>query len=427
MKSYPVAKENHKVTLEVLRMNRRVVITGMGAVSSFGCGADTLWSSIKQGKSGISRIERIDVSDLPTQVGAEVRNFDANQFVEKKEIKRLDRFTQYALAATKMAVEEAKIDFATVDKERVGVIIGTGIGGIETIENQHSLLLEKGTSRISPFLVPMMLPNMAAGLVAIKYGAKGFSECTVSACASSTNAIGDAYKIIQRNAADVMIAGGAEASITRLALAGFCAMKAMSTNLDAATASRPFDLERDGFVLGEGAGSLIIEELNHALARGATIIAEIVGYGCTNDAFHITAPDESGAARCMKLAIEDAGLKPQDIGYINAHGTSTPLGDKNETNAIKTVFQKHAYELAVSSTKSMTGHLLGAAGAIEAIITASALKDGFLPPTINYKTKDEACDLYYVPNEGKKAELSYALTNSFGFGGHNATLVLKAF
>jgi len=408
-------------------MNRRVVITGMGAVSSFGCGADTLWSSIKQGKSGISRIERIDVSDLPTQVGAEVRDFDANQFVEKKEVKRLDRFTQYALAATKMAVEEAKIDFAAVDKERIGVIIGTGIGGIETIENQHSLLLEKGTSRISPFLVPMMLPNMAAGLVAIKYGAKGFSECTVSACASSTNAIGDAYKIIQRNAADVMIAGGAEASITRLALAGFCAMKAMSTNLDAATASRPFDLERDGFVLGEGAGSLIIEELNHALARGATIIAEIVGYGCTNDAYHITAPDEGGAARCMKLAIEDARLKPQDIGYINAHGTSTPIGDKNETNAIKTVFQKHAYELAVSSTKSMTGHLLGAAGAIEAIITASALKDGFLPPTINYKTKDQGCDLYYVPNEGKKAELSYALTNSFGFGGHNATLVLKAF
>lgn len=427
MKSYPVAKENYKVTLEVLRMNRRVVITGMGAVSSLGCGADTLWNSIKQGKSGISRIERIDVSDLPTQVGAEVKEFDADQFLEKKELKRLDRFTQYALAATQMAVEEAKIDFTTVDKERVGVIIGTGIGGIETIENQHSLLLEKGTSRISPFLVPMMLPNMAAGLVAIKYGAKGFSECTVSACASSTNAIGDAYKIIQRNAADVMIAGGAEASITRLALAGFCAMKAMTTNLDAATASRPFDLERDGFVLGEGAGILIVEELNHALARGATIIAEIVGYGCTNDAYHITAPDEGGAARCMKLAIEDAGLQPQDIGYINAHGTSTPLGDKNETNAIKTVFQKHAYELAVSSTKSMTGHLLGAAGAIEAIITASAIKDGFLPPTINYRTKDQGCDLYYVPNEGKKADLSYALTNSFGFGGHNATLVLKAF
>jgi 3-oxoacyl-[acyl-carrier-protein] synthase II len=410
-------------------MNRRVVITGMGAVTSLGCGAENLWQSIKQGKSGISRIERVDVSDLPTQVGAEVKDFDPSPFLEKKEMKRMDRFAQYAMAATQMAVEEAKIDFDKINKKRIGVIIGTGIGGIETIENQHSLLLEKGTSRISPFLVPMMLPNMAAGLVAIRYGVKGFTECTVSACASSTNAIGDAYKVIQRNAADIMIAGGAEASITRLALAGFCAMKAMTTNLDAASASRPFDSDRDGFVLGEGAGTLIVEELNHALERGANIIAEIVGYGCTNDAYHITAPAEmgEGAAECMRLAIEDAGIQPQDIGYINAHGTSTPLGDKNETSAIKTIFAKHAYELAVSSTKSMTGHLLGAAGAIEAIITAAALKDGFLPPTINYKTPDPGCDLYYVPNEGKKAALSYALTNSFGFGGHNATLVLKAF
>ncbi|MDF2857621.1 MAG: 3-oxoacyl-(acyl-carrier-protein) synthase 2 [Neobacillus sp.] len=410
-------------------MNRRVVITGMGAVSSLGCGADKLWQSIKQGKSGIRRIERIDVSDLPTQVGAEVRDFDPSQFLEKKDIKRMDRFAQYAIAATQMAVEEAKIDFAKENKERIGVIIGTGIGGIETIENQHSMLLEKGTGRISPFLVPMMLPNMAAGLIAIKYGVKGFTECTVSACTSSTNAIGDAYKIIQRNAADMMIAGGAEAAITRLALAGFCAMKAMTTNLNSATASRPFDLDRDGFVLGEGAGALIIEELNHALQRGANIIAEIVGYGCTNDAYHITAPSEDGegAAHCMGLAIKDAGIQPCDIDYINAHGTSTPLGDKIETNAIKTVFQKYAYELAVSSTKSMTGHLLGAAGAIEAIITAATLKEGFLPPTINYQTKDQECDLYYVPNEGEKATLSYALTNSFGFGGHNATLVLKAF
>jgi 3-oxoacyl-[acyl-carrier-protein] synthase II len=410
-------------------MNRRVVITGMGAISSLGCGADKLWQSIKQGKSGISRIERIDVADLPTQVGAEIKDFDPNQFLEKKEIKRMDRFAQYALTATQMAVEEAKIDFAKINKERVGTIIGTGIGGIESIENQHSLLLEKGASRISPFLVPMMLPNMAAGLIAIKYGVKGYTECTVSACASSSNAIGDAYKIIQRNAADMMIAGGTEAAITRLALAGFCAMKAMTTNLDATTASRPFDLERDGFVLGEGAGTLIIEELNHALLRGATIIAEIVGYGCTNDAYHITAPAPGGqgAAQCMKLAIEDAGIEPGDIDYINAHGTSTQLNDRNETDAIKTVFQKHAYDLSVSSTKSMTGHLLGAAGAIETIITASALHDGFLPPTINYKTPDQGCDLNYVPNQGKKAALSYALTNSFGFGGHNATLVLKSY
>ncbi|WP_027938569.1 beta-ketoacyl-ACP synthase II [Anaeroarcus burkinensis] len=410
-------------------MNRRVVITGMGAVSSFGCGADRLWQSIKQGKSGISRIERVDVSDLPTQVGAEVNDFDPSQFLEKKELKRMDRFAQYALAATQMALEDARIDLAAVNKERIGAMVGTGIGGIESIEEQHSVLLEKGPSRISPFLVPMMLPNMAAGLIAIKYGIKGFTECTVSACASSTNAIGDAYKIIQRNDADMMIAGGTEASITRLALAGFCAMKAMTTNPDAATASRPFDLERDGFVLGEGAGILFIEELEHALQRGAAIIAEIVGYGCTNDAFHITAPPEggAGAAQCMKLALADAQIQPEAIGYINAHGTSTPLGDKFETSAIKTVFQQHAYELAVSSTKSMTGHLLGAAGAMEAIITASALKDGFLPPTINYKTSDPECDLDYVPNEGKPAALSYALSNSFGFGGHNATLVLKAF
>ena len=408
-------------------MNKRVVITGMGAVSSLGFGADKLWQSIKQGKSGISRIEKVDVSDLPTQVGAEVRDFDANQFLEKKEIRRMDRFAQYAMAATQMAVEEAKINFSTVNKERIGVIIGTGIGGIETIENQHSVLLEKGTSKISPFLIPMMLPNMAAGRVAIRYGIKGFTECTVSACASSTNAIGDAFKIIQRDAADMMIAGGAEASITRLSLAGFCAMRAMTTNLDVTTASRPFDLERDGFVLGEGSGTIIIEELNHALLRGANIIAEIVGYGCTNDAYHITAPAGGGAAQCMKLAIEDAGIQPYDIGYINAHGTSTQLGDKNETDAIKTVFQKYAYELPVSSTKSMTGHLLGASGAIEAIITAAALKEGFLPPTINYKTPDQGCDLHYVPNEGKKVAISYALSNSFGFGGHNATLVLKTF
>lgn len=410
-------------------MNRRVVITGMGAVSSFGCGADRLWQSIKQGKSGISRIERVDVSDLPTQVGAEVKDFEPSQFLEKKELKRMDRFAQYALAATQMALEDARIDLVAVNKERIGAMVGTGIGGIESIEEQHSVLLEKGPSRISPFLVPMMLPNMAAGLIAIKYGIKGFTECTVSACASSTNAIGDAYKIIQRNDADMMIAGGTEASITRLALAGFCAMKAMTTNPDAATASRPFDLERDGFVLGEGAGILFIEELEHALQRGAAIIAEIVGYGCTNDAFHITAPPEggAGAAQCMKLALADAQVQPEAIGYINAHGTSTPLGDKFETSAIKTVFQQHAYELAVSSTKSMTGHLLGAAGAMEAIITASALKDGFLPPTINYKTSDPECDLDYVPNEGKPAALSYALSNSFGFGGHNATLVLKAF
>lgn len=410
-------------------MNRRVVITGMGAISSLGIGTDKFWQSIKEGKSGISRIERIDVSDLPTQVAAEIKNFDPTQFIEKKEIKRMDRFAQYAMAATQMAVMEAQLDFDIVNRDRIGVMIGSGVGGIETIENQHKALLEKGAGRVSPFFVPMMLANMASGLIAIKYGIKGFTECVVSACASSTNAIGDAFKVIQRNGADLMIAGGAEAPIARLALAGFCANKTMTTNLDAASACRPFDLERDGFILGEGAGVLILEELNHALHRGANIIAEVVGYGCTNDAYHITAlaEDGDGAKKCMKLAMEDAGVQPSDIGYINAHGTSTRLNDKVETIAIKAVFGIDSHQLPISSTKSMTGHLLGAAGGIEAIITALALKDGFLPPTINFKTPDPECDLYYVPNQGKRANLSYAMTNSFGFGGQNATLVLKGY
>jgi len=410
-------------------MKRRVVITGMGAVSSLGIGADKLWESIKIGRSGISIIERVDVSDLPTKVKSEVKNFDPMNFVEKRELRRIDRFAQFALASTEMAVKNSKIDLNKVNKERMGVIIGTGIGGIETMVSQHNEFIEKGYRRVSPFFVPMMIPNMASGLIAIKYGAKGFNECSVTACASSTNSIGDAFKVIQRNDADVMIAGGAEAPITGLTLAGFCASKAMTTNHDPATACRPFDLERNGFVLGEGAGVLILEELQHALSRGANIIAEVVGYGCTNDAFHITAPAEGGegAARCMKLAIEDADIKPSDIGYINAHGTSTKPNDKNETAAVKSVFGEHAYKIPISSTKSMTGHLLGASGAIEAIITASAIKEGFLPPTINYKTPDPECDLNYVPNKGYKAEINYALTNSFGFGGHNATLVLKAF
>lgn len=408
-------------------MERRVVITGMGAVTAQGVGADTLWQSIRNGKSGITRIERIEVADLPTQVGAEIKDFDPNVFIEKKELKRMDRFAQYAMAATGLAVEDSQLDLAAIDHKRLGAIIGTGIGGIETLEKQHNVLIEKGADRISPFFVPMMLPNMANGLVAIKYGIKGFTECIVTACASSTNAIGDAYKVIQRNLADVMFAGGAEAPITRLAMAGFCAMKAMTTNADASLASRPFDSSRDGFVIGEGSGVLVLEELNHALRRGANIIAEVVGYGCTNDAYHITASDEAGAANCMRLALEDAEIAPTDIGYINAHGTSTPIGDQNETTAIKSVFEKYAYQLPVSSTKSMTGHLLGAGGAIETIITASALREGFLPPTVNYKSPDPECDLDYIPNEGRKACITYAMTNSFGFGGQNATLILKAF
>ncbi len=410
-------------------MKRRVVITGTGVLSSLGIGTGAFWQSIKSGKSGISNIERVDVADMPTKVGAEIKNFDAGDFIDKKELRRMDRFSQYAVSAAHMAVEDSRLDLDKVNKDRLGVIIGSGIGGIETLENQYNVLLEKGPGRISPFFVPMMIPNMASGLIAIRYGAKGFVECVVTACATSTNSIGDAFKVIQRNDADVMIAGGAEAPITRLTLAGFCANKAMTPNPDPLTACRPFDLNRDGFILGEGAGVVILEEYEHAVNRNANILAEVVGYGCTNDAYHITAPAENGegGARSMGLAIDDAGIAPEEIGYINAHGTSTDLNDKNETAAIKTVFGKHAYVLSVSSTKSMTGHLIGAAGAIEAIITAHALKEGFLPPTINYGTPDPECDLDYVPNEGRKAAVAYALSNSFGFGGHNATLAFKAF
>lgn len=410
-------------------MKRRVVITGMGAITSLGLDINTFWHSIKNGKSGIDFIERIDVSDLPTKVAAEIKNFNPNDFIEKKEIKRLDRFSQYAMAATQMAVENSGVDSQTLQSGRTGIIVGSGIGGLETLEAQHNTLLQKGTNRVSPFLIPMMLPNMAAGTLAIKFGVKGFVECTVSACASSTNAIGDAFKIIQRNAADVMIAGGTEAPITRLAMAGFCANKTMTTNLDVNTACRPFDLKRDGFVMGEGAGIVIVEELNHALNRGANIIAEIVGYGCTNDAYHITAidPNGEGGAACMKLALEDANLTPNDIQYINAHGTSTKLNDETETTAIKTVFAEQAYKLAVSSTKSMTGHLLGAAGAIEAIISSLVVKEGFVPPTIHHRNLDPVCDLDVVPNQGRQTKVMHALSNSFGFGGHNATLIFKAY
>ncbi|MDP4091849.1 MAG: beta-ketoacyl-ACP synthase II [Bacillota bacterium] len=409
-------------------MSNRVVITGMGAVTSLGIGADLLWQSVKEGKSGISRIERVDVSDLPTQVAAEIKDFDPGEYIDRKELKRMDRYSQHAMVAAQLAVNNSGLDLEKIDHERLGVIVASGIGGIESLENQHKVMLEKGPGRISPFLITMMIPNMASGLIAIRFGAKGFTECVSTACASSSNSVGDAFKVIQRGAADIMIAGGTEAPVTRLALAGFCANKTMTVNLDPQTACRPFDAERDGFIMGEGAGILILEEYEHAVKRGAGIIAEIVGYGATNDAFHITAPAEGGegGARCMKLAIEDAGLKPENIGYINAHGTSTNLNDKNETAAIKSLFGEYAYKLPVSSTKSMTGHLLGAAGAIEAIITISALRDGFLPPTINYRNPDPECDLYYIPNEGKTADITYALSNSFGFGGHNATLVFKA-
>jgi len=410
-------------------MQRRVVITGMGAVTSLGLDVPTFWQAIKQGENGITHIERIDTSDLPTKVAAEIKDFDPCNFMDKKEAKRTDRFSQYAMAATKQALDDAKLDKDFLQKETVGLIIGSGIGGLETLETQHEILLTKGADRISPFLIPMMLPNMAAGMTAIKFGIKGFVECTVSACASATNAIGDAFKIIQRADADIMIAGGTEAPITRLAMAGFCANKAMTRNVDIETACRPFDRDRDGFVMGEGAGIIVLEELEHAKKRGANIIAELVGYGCTNDAYHITAvaPGGEGGARCMQMALEDAKIEKTAIQYINAHGTSTGVNDKGETQAIKEVFKDHAYQLAISSTKSMTGHLLGAAGGIEAIITALALHDGFVPPTIHYHTADVDCDLNYTANIGHSAGLEYGLSNSFGFGGHNATLIFRKY
>ncbi|HPD00038.1 MAG TPA: beta-ketoacyl-ACP synthase II [Acetivibrio sp.] len=410
-------------------MKRRVVITGMGVVSALGTDINEFWNSIKEGKCGITTVSKFDVSCMPTKVAAEIKDFDPTRFIDKKEAKRMDIYTQYALCAAKMAYNMSGIDSEKIDPYRFGVIVGSGIGGITTFEEQFRVYIDKGPGRVSPFFIPMMISNMATGRIAIEFGAKGFNECVVTACATSTNAIGDAFKVIQRGDADVIITGGAEASITPMAFAGFCSMKATSTTEDPNLACRPFDAERNGFVMGEGAGILILEDLEHAKERGADIIAEIVGYGSTNDAYHITAPapEGEGGAKCMQMAINDAGIKPEEVGYINAHGTSTEYNDKFETAAIKTVFGEHAGKLPVSSTKSMTGHLLGAAGAVECIITALTLKEGYLPPTINYRNPDPECDLDYVPNVGRKADITYAASNSLGFGGHNATVVLKKF
>jgi len=420
---------NASINTGGLTMKKRVVVTGLGVISALGTDINEFWNAIKEGKCGISSVTKFDVSNMTTKVAAEIKDFDATKFIDRKEAKRMDTYCQYAMAASKMAVEMSGLDLEKIDKDRFGVVVGSGIGGISTFEEQLRVFMEKGPGRVSPFFIPMMISNMAAGQIAIQFGAKGFNECVVTACATSTNAIGDAFKVIQRGDADIMITGGAEASITPLSFAGFCSMKAMSTTEDPALACRPFDAERNGFVMGEGAGILVIEELDHAIKRGANILAEIVGYGSTNDAYHITAPapEGEGGARCMRLAINDAGLNPEDIGYINAHGTSTEYNDKFETVSIKTVFGDHAKKLAVSSTKSMTGHLLGAAGAVEAIITILALRDSFLPPTINYRTPDPECDLDYVPNQGRSAEITYALSNSLGFGGHNATIALKKY
>lgn len=408
-------------------MSKRVVITGLAAIAPVGTGLENFWQSLLEGKSGIDRITRFDASEFSTQIAGEVKDFDPSLYMDKKEAKRMDRFTQYAIAGSKMALKDAEIDLDTIDKNRVGVVLGSGVGGMETLEDTARVLHEKGPGRVSPFFVPMMIGNMAAGQVAIATGVKGPNITVVTACASATNAIGDAFKLIQRGGADAVITGGTEASIVPLALAGFCSMKALSTrNDDPQKASRPFDAQRDGFVMGEGAGIVILESLEHAQKRGARIYAEVFGYGVTADAHHITAPAPGGvgAAQAMREAINDAGIAKEDVDYINAHGTSTNLNDKYETMAIKDVFGEYAKKLAISSTKSMTGHLLGAAGGIEMVATSLSVFYDMVPPTINYENPDPECDLDYVPNKARKMKVDYALSNSLGFGGHNATVLI---
>jgi 3-oxoacyl-[acyl-carrier-protein] synthase II len=407
---------------------RRVVITGIGAISPVGNTAEESWEAVINGKSGVGPLTRLDSEQFPVKVAAEVKDFNIEDYIERKEARKMDRFTHYALAASIMAMKDAGLE--ELDEElklRTGVWIGSGIGGMETHEQQFLTFQERGYRRVSPFFVPMMIPDMASGQVSIHFGAKGINSCTVTACASGTNSIGDAFEVIRRGDAEVMITGGAEAPITTMAVAGFCANKALSLNPDPTQASRPFDAERDGFVIGEGAGIVILEEYEHAVGRGAKIYAELIGYGSTGDAHHITAPapEGEGAARAMMQAIAEGGISPDKIDYINAHGTSTPYNDQFETMAAKTVFGDHAYKLAISSTKSMTGHLLGAAGGLEAIFTVKALQEGILPPTMNYVNADPECDLDVVPNEARKANIEYAMSNSLGFGGHNATLIFK--
>lgn len=407
----------------------RVVITGLGAISPIGIGKENFWEALKAGTNGIGKITQFDATGYTSQIAGEVENFDPVQFIDKKEIKRMDRYTQFALAATRLALDDAQLK--EIDSERTGVFVGSGIGGMSTLHNQYEKLFTKGPSRISPFFIPMMIGNMAAGNIAIAFKLQGPCECIVTACASGTNSIGDAFRVIQRGEADVMVAGGTEAAISPAGVAGFAAMKALCSdhNDDPAHASRPFDKNRSGFVMGEGAGIIVLENLGHAKARGAHIYAEIVGYGRNDDAYHITTPAPGGVtqAKCMKLALDDAGLKPEEIDYINAHGTSTQFNDRGETEAIKNLFGEHAYKLAVSSTKSMTGHMLGAAGGIEAIATILSIETGIIHPTINYETPDDGLDLNYVPNAAQIREVNAAISNSFGFGGHNACLAFKKF
>lgn len=409
-------------------MKNRVVITGLGMLSPVGIGVDAFWDSLVSGRSGIGPITRFDASDFPTQIAGEVQDFDPGQWLDRKEAKRMDRFAQFAVCAAKMAVEDTGLDLSSIDTDRVAVIFGSGIGGMQTFEEQTRILMEKGPGRVSPFFVPMMISNMAAGQISIHLQVHGPSISIVTACATATNAIGDAFRLLQRGDADVVVSGGSEAAVTPLAMAGFSSLKALSTrNNEPTRASRPFDRERDGFVMAEGAAVLIMETLEHARQRGANIYAEVIGYGSTADAYHITAPDPegAGAAKAMQAALRDAGIEPGQVSYINAHGTSTDLNDKLETAAIKKVFGDSAYKVAVSSTKSMTGHLLGASGAVELAACMLAIRDGVIPPTINYEFPDPDCDLDYVPNVARKASVEVAMSNSFGFGGHNATVVIR--
>ena len=412
-------------------LSNRVVITGLGAITPIGIGREAFWEALLAGKNGIDKITHFDASECNAQIAGEVKDFDPGEYIDKKEAKRMDRYTQFAVAAAKLAIEDAKLDLEKEDRERIGTFIGAGIGGIETMHSQYEKLFSKGPSKISPFFIPMMIANMAAGQVAITYGLHGPSACIVTACATGTDCIGHAFRAIEIGKADVAIAGGTEASISEAAVAGFCAMKALCTdhNDDPAHASRPFDKNRSGFVMGEGAGLIVLESLDHAVKRGAHIYAELVGYGANADAYHVTSPAPHGEyqAKCMTRAIEDAGLAPADIDYVNAHGTSTHMNDKGETEAIKTTFGAAAKDLSVSSIKSMTGHLLGAAGGVECIATALAVENDILPPTINYEEPDEGLDLDYVPNKAKAKKVRAAISNSFGFGGHNACLVLKKF
>lgn len=409
---------------------KKVVVTGLGVVSPIGNNVNEFFDSLANCRSGVGRITAFDSSGFTTQIAAEVKNFDPGRFVDPKRLKRMDLFCQFGVVAAKQAIDDSGLDLGKEDLLRVGVYAGSGVGGIKTIEEQHKILLEKGPSRVSPLLVPMMIVNLLPGHISMLFGLKGPNIAIVTACATANHCIGEALWAIRNGSADIMIAGGGEASTTPLGLAGFCSMRALSTRNDQPEkACRPFDKERDGFIMSEGAGMLVLEELEHARKRGARIYAELAGYGCSADAHHLTAPapEGEGAARSMKMALADAGLAPQEVGYINAHGTSTPLNDKFETMAIKSVFGDYAYKLPVSSTKSMHGHLLGAAGAVEAAACLMAIKDNLIPATINYEFPDPECDLDYVPNEPRKAEVKVALSNSFGFGGHNATVIFKAF